>query len=60
MEWTSWHLAEMEKFSVGYCDLIVIKILQGNILTSIQNGVVSALQKILTVVLEVFRVPRSY
>lgn len=28
-----WHLAEMEKFSVGYCDSVGIEILQGNILT---------------------------
>lgn len=48
------------KFSVGYCDLVGIKILQGNILTSIQDEVASALQKILTVGLKIFRVPRLY
>lgn len=28
----------MEEFSVGYCDLVGIEILQGNILTSNQDG----------------------
>lgn len=39
--WRPRHLAEMEKFSVAYRDLVRIKVLQGNILTSIQDGVVS-------------------